>query len=165
MRGRETHIKMLLIHYGRQLETLVKKIKELGSQTASDIWPVWWFVVSEFRKALLNSRKPIFYTSMEEGDFSFHKCLWSSFECPVNRKSHTVRFGSEKGLFVFWAWRSRSHGEQGACEYFLRVRPDGGAAAREQTPGEHSFPVSQGRWTEQKVEERGKASARWRLCS
>lgn len=64
-------------------------------------------------------------------------------------------------------WRSGTRGEQGACEYFLtqRVRPVGAAAAGEQTPGELSFPLSQGRWTEQKVEERGKASSHGRRCS
>lgn len=58
-------------------------------------------------------------------DSSFHKCPRSSpveLQCSPNRKLHTVRFGSEKGLFVFWARRSRTHGE-----YFLtqRVRPVG----------------------------------------
>lgn len=75
-----------------------------------------------------------------------------------NKITHTVRFGSEMCVFDFWAWRStfpEPTVENGACECFLtkRIRLVQVPAAFDPTPREHSFHLSQGRWTEQKVEE------------
>lgn len=74
-----------------------------------------------------------------------------------NKITHTVRLGSEMCVFDFWAWRStfpEPTVENGACECFLtkRVRLVQVPAAFDPTHREHSFHLSQGRWTEQKVE-------------
>lgn len=74
-----------------------------------------------------------------------------------NKITHRVRLGSEMCVFDFWAWRStfpEPTVENGACECFLtkRVRLVQVPAAFDPSPREHSFHLSQGRWTEQKVE-------------
>lgn len=76
------------------------------------------FVVSDLE--ILNCGETLCVTS----DSSFHKCPRLSpdrSQCSLNGKLHTVWFGSEKCLFVFWAWRSRTHGDGGACGYLSKA--------------------------------------------
>lgn len=88
-----------------------------------------------------------------------------------NETSHTVRSGSEMCVFDFWAWRCTfpeptvDTVPANAIWQKSKAGSSPCCISLDRTPRERRFLLSQGRWTERKVEERGKISGGWRVCS